>query len=63
MSTSTGKLAAVTLGLPALLARAKGHSLPLALRTARNHPGLVERGRALGVDIAWEIHPQAQFRD
>ncbi len=61
MSTSTGKLAAVTLGLPALLARAKGPLLPLALRTARNHPGLIERGRALGIDIAWEITRRLSF--
>ena len=55
-STSTGKLAAVTLGLPALLARVKGPLLPLVLRNARSHPGLVERGRARwGATLAWAI--------
>jgi pimeloyl-ACP methyl ester carboxylesterase len=61
MSTSTGKLAAVTLGLPALLARAKGPLLPLLLRGARSHPGLVERGRALGADVAWAITRRLSF--
>jgi pimeloyl-ACP methyl ester carboxylesterase len=61
MSTSTGKLAAVTLGLPALLARVKGPLLPLVLRNARSHPGLVERGRALGGDVAWAITRKLSF--
>jgi pimeloyl-ACP methyl ester carboxylesterase len=61
MSTSTGKLAAVTLGLPTLLARAKGPLVPFALRTARNHPALVERGRALGADVVWAITRRLSF--
>ena len=61
MSTSAGKLAAVTLGLPTLLARAKGPLVPLALRTARNHPALVERGRALGADVVWAITRRLSF--
>jgi pimeloyl-ACP methyl ester carboxylesterase len=61
MSTSTGKLATVTLGLPALLARLKGPLLPLLLRGARSQAGLVERGRALGSDVAWVITRRLSF--
>ena len=55
VSTSAGKMAAVTLGLPATLARIGGPLLPILLRGARRQAGLVERGRAVGSDVAWVI--------
>ncbi len=61
LSTSTGKLAAVTLGMPALLAKLKGPLLPLLLRGARRQAGLVERGRAMGTDLAWVITRRLSF--
>lgn len=61
VSTSSGKLATVTLGLPAALARVKGPLLPLLLRGARRQAGLVERGRAIGSDLAWAITRRLSF--
>lgn len=61
LSTSTGKLAAVTMGLPALVARITGPILPLLLRGARSQAALVERGRALGSDVAWVITRRLSF--
>ena len=63
MSTSTGKLAAVTLGLPALLARAKGPTAATCVAHRAQSPGpgrtrSSARGRRRLGD-----HPQAQFRD
>jgi len=53
LSTSTGRLATVTLGLPAVLARARGTAAAVLLRGARREAGLVERSRARVTDIAW----------
>jgi pimeloyl-ACP methyl ester carboxylesterase len=53
LSTTTGKLATVSLGLPAALARLRGPILPLLLRGASRTPELVERGRARTSDFAW----------
>jgi pimeloyl-ACP methyl ester carboxylesterase len=53
LSTSTGKLATVTLGMPALLAKMRGPVLPLLLRGASRRADLVERGRAHTSDFAW----------
>jgi pimeloyl-ACP methyl ester carboxylesterase len=53
MSTSTGKLAGVSLGLPAALAKLRGPVMPVLLRGARRQPTLIERGRAHVTDIAW----------
>jgi pimeloyl-ACP methyl ester carboxylesterase len=53
ISTSPGKLAGVSLGLPAALAKLRGPVLPVLLRGARRQPGLIERGRAHITDIAW----------
>jgi pimeloyl-ACP methyl ester carboxylesterase len=61
ISTSTGKMATATLGLPAALARLKGPILPLLLRGARSQAGLVERGRAIGSDLAWAITRRISF--
>jgi pimeloyl-ACP methyl ester carboxylesterase len=61
ISTSAGKMAAVTLGLPATLAKIKGPLLPILLRGARSQAGLVERGRARGSDVAWVITRALSF--
>jgi pimeloyl-ACP methyl ester carboxylesterase len=61
LATSAGNLAAVTLGLPALLAKIKGPLLPLLLRGARRQANLVERGRAIGTDIAWVFTRRLSF--
>jgi pimeloyl-ACP methyl ester carboxylesterase len=53
ISTSTGKLATVTLGLPAALAKLRGPVLPVLLRGASRRPNLVERGRARTSDLSW----------
>jgi pimeloyl-ACP methyl ester carboxylesterase len=61
LSTSAGDMASVTLGLPALLARIKGPLMPLLLRGARRQANLVERGRAVGTDIAWMFTRRLSF--
>jgi pimeloyl-ACP methyl ester carboxylesterase len=53
ISTSTGKLAGVSLGLPAALAKLRGPVLPVLLRGVRTNPALIERGRARVTDVAW----------
>jgi len=53
LSTSTGKLAGVTLGLPSALSRVSAPAVSLALRGARREAGIVERGRARVTDVAW----------
>ncbi len=59
--TSTGKLAAVTLGLPSLLARAGAPFLPLALGGARRGTRVVERGRERLSDVAWVFVKRLSF--
>lgn len=53
LSTSTGRLAEVSLGLPAALARLRAPVLPLVLRGMRSRAALVERSRRIGSDVAW----------
>ena len=55
LSTSTGKLSEVTLGLPAALARLRSPVLPLLLRGMRSRAALVERSRRIGSDLAWLV--------
>lgn len=59
--TSTGKLAAVTLGLPAGAARVSGPLLPLLLRGARRGRPVVELGRARLTDVAWVFVKRLAF--
>jgi pimeloyl-ACP methyl ester carboxylesterase len=59
INTSSGELRTVTLGLPSMLARLRG---PLLRRAARN-AALVERGRALGKDLAWLLTKRLSFAD
>lgn len=53
LSTSTGRLASVTLGLPSLMAKLRGPLLPLLLRGVRRQSRIVERSRARTSDVTW----------
>jgi pimeloyl-ACP methyl ester carboxylesterase len=61
LSTSTGKIASVTLGLPSAFARLTGPVIPVLLHGARRRPTLIERGRAIGTDIAWVFTKKLSF--
>jgi pimeloyl-ACP methyl ester carboxylesterase len=61
LSTSTGRLAEITLGLPAVLAKARAPVLPLLLRGIRTRPALVERSRRIGGDLAWVLTRKYSF--
>ena len=53
LSTSTGKLAQVTFGLPAALLPVTRTVLPFVTRGMRRKPQVFERGRRLGTDLAF----------
>ncbi len=61
LSTSTGRLAEVTLGLPALLTKLRTPVVPLLLRGARSRAALVERSRRIGSDVAWLMTRRYSF--
>ncbi|HST64726.1 MAG TPA: alpha/beta hydrolase [Mycobacteriales bacterium] len=61
LSTSTGRLAEVTLGFPALTAKLRAPVLPYALRVMRSRAGLIERSRRIGSDIAWLLTRRYSF--
>jgi pimeloyl-ACP methyl ester carboxylesterase len=61
LSTSTGRLAEVTLGLPALLAKLRSPILPLVLRGMRSRTALIERSRRVGSDLAWLLTRRYSF--
>jgi pimeloyl-ACP methyl ester carboxylesterase len=61
ISTSTGKLAAVSLGLPAGLARIGEPAVNLLLRGARREAPIIERGRARVTDVAWVFVKRLAF--
>jgi len=61
LSTSTGRLGEVTLGLPAVAAKLKAPVLPLLLRGMRSRAALVERSRRIGSDIAWLLTRRYSF--
>ncbi len=61
LSTSTGRLAEVSLGFPALAARLRAPVLPVALRLMRSRAALIERSRKLGSDIAWLLTRRYSF--
>ncbi len=63
INTSSGELRTVTLGLPSALARLRGPVLPVLLRRAARNAALVERGRALGRDLAWALTKRLSFAD
>ena len=53
VGTSTGKLAWLTLGVPAGIARVGDPAVRLALRGVTRQRNLIERGRARVTDAAW----------
>jgi pimeloyl-ACP methyl ester carboxylesterase len=61
ISTSTGRLSEVSLGLPAVTARLRAPVMPLILRTMRSRAGLIERGRKIGADLAWLLTRHYSF--
>jgi pimeloyl-ACP methyl ester carboxylesterase len=61
LSTSTGRLAEVTLGFPAITAKLRAPVLPLALRVMRSRASIIERGRKAGSDIAWLLTRRYSF--
>jgi pimeloyl-ACP methyl ester carboxylesterase len=63
ISTSSGSLSGVTLGLPGPLGRMAGLVTPVVLSGARRAPWAVERGRRLGADVAWVITRRMSFGD
>ena len=61
ISTSTGKLAEVTFGFPALLSPVTRRVLPFLTRGMRSRPAAFERGRRLGTDLAFVVSRRAAF--
>jgi pimeloyl-ACP methyl ester carboxylesterase len=61
VSTSTGKLASVTFGLPSALTGLTRHALPFVTRGMQGRPELFERGRRLGTDLAFVATRKAAF--
>jgi pimeloyl-ACP methyl ester carboxylesterase len=61
LSTSTGQLTDVTLGLPSIAAKLRAPVLPLALRLMRSRSALIERSRRIGSDIAWLLTRRYSF--
>jgi len=53
ISTSTGNLADVTLGLPAMVSRLLRSVTPVAVKVVERRADLVERGRRVGSDLAF----------
>jgi pimeloyl-ACP methyl ester carboxylesterase len=60
LSTSTGKMAEVTLGLPAFFARG-GIILPTVMKAMRRQKGIVEKGRSEAGDILWVFIKRIAF--
>jgi pimeloyl-ACP methyl ester carboxylesterase len=63
INTSPGDLRTITLGLPSALARLHAPLVPFVLRRASKNAALVERGRALGRDLAWVVTKRLSFAD
>jgi pimeloyl-ACP methyl ester carboxylesterase len=61
LSTSTGRLSEVTLGLPAALARLRTPIMPLLLRGMKSRTALIERTRRIGTDVAWLLTRKYSF--
>jgi pimeloyl-ACP methyl ester carboxylesterase len=61
LSTSTGRLSEVTLGMPAALARLRTPIMPLLLRGMKTRTALIERTRRIGTDIAWLLTRKYSF--
>ncbi|HEX2313804.1 MAG TPA: alpha/beta hydrolase, partial [Thermomonospora sp.] len=63
VNTSGGRLAEMTLGLPMAVARLVQPLAPGVIRGLGSRPGLVERGRALGADVAFVVTRRMAFAD
>ncbi|GLV52085.1 lipase [Thermobispora bispora] len=63
LSTSAGRLAEVTLGLPALLSKLVHVILPPAVTLMRVNGALVDRGRAAGTDLSFLALRHLAFGD
>ncbi|MDQ6648897.1 MAG: alpha/beta hydrolase [Actinomycetota bacterium] len=61
LSTSTGKFASITFGLPAVVGRVTRRVLPFAARGVRRSPALVERGRRAGTDLEFLLTRRYSF--
>ena len=61
MSTSPGRLASVSFGLPAAFSSVTKRVLPVVTRGMRQRPGLFERGRRLGTDLAFVATRKGAF--
>jgi pimeloyl-ACP methyl ester carboxylesterase len=61
LSTTTGRLAEVSYGLPAVTARLRGPVMPLVLRTMRSRAALIEVSRKVGSDLAWLLTRRYSF--
>jgi pimeloyl-ACP methyl ester carboxylesterase len=61
ISTSTGKLAYLSLGIPAGLSRIGDPAIRMAMRGVRRQSKLIERGRARVTDAAWLFTKRLAF--
>lgn len=61
IGTSTGKLAELTFGLPAAVLPVSRRVLPVVTQAARARPGVFERGRRYGTDLAFLLSRHAGF--
>ena len=61
LSTSTGRLAEVTFGLPAAMTHVTKRLMPYLTRGMRGRPDLFEGGRRLGTDLAFIASRRAAF--
>ena len=61
LSTSTGGLRELRLGLPAALASLQGPIVPVLALGMRARPSMVERGRRAGRDLAWLLTRRYSF--
>ena len=61
IGTSTGKLAALSFGLPSAMSGVTGRVLPYLTRGMRGRPQLLESGRRLGTDLAFVATRRAAF--
>ncbi|SNR98966.1 Pimeloyl-ACP methyl ester carboxylesterase [Geodermatophilus pulveris] len=55
LSTSSGNLADIDLGLPQVLTRLRGAVVPIAAFAMRRRPGLAERTRRLAADLVSQV--------
>lgn len=61
LGTSTGKVAALSLGVPAALAKLSDPLVGFALRGVSSRSAFIERGRARVTDVAWAFVQRLAF--